>query len=137
MNTPYERTIRFADVDSAGVVYFANYLSICHEAYEASVAAAGLELGALFARERIVIPVSKCQAQFLGPLQTGERVRVEITPTATGPDSFTLNYRLSNVSAGVRLVAVATTEHVALKMGSMERKALPAAFVQWLNAKGN
>ena len=38
----YHRTIRFADTDAAGVVFFPNYLTICHEAYEESLAAAGI-----------------------------------------------------------------------------------------------
>ncbi|MFZ9683665.1 MAG: 1,4-dihydroxy-2-naphthoyl-CoA hydrolase, partial [Cephaloticoccus sp.] len=38
----YERTIRLAETDAAGIVYFANYLGLCHEAYEAALAAAGL-----------------------------------------------------------------------------------------------
>jgi len=39
----YRRTIRFADTDAAGVVFFPNYFSICHEAYEESLAADGIE----------------------------------------------------------------------------------------------
>jgi len=34
MTFAYDRKIHFADTDSAGVVYFARLLSICHEAYE-------------------------------------------------------------------------------------------------------
>ncbi|MBD2021122.1 1,4-dihydroxy-2-naphthoyl-CoA hydrolase, partial [Leptolyngbya sp. FACHB-36] len=40
----YSRTVRFSDTDAAGVVYFASALSICHEAYEASLAAVGVDL---------------------------------------------------------------------------------------------
>jgi len=32
----YSRTVHFADTDAAGVVFFANFLAICHEAYEES-----------------------------------------------------------------------------------------------------
>ena len=132
MSTPYERTIRFADVDGAGFVYFSNYLSICHEAYEASVAAAGLELREFFATHRLLVPIAKCQSQFLGPLQSGNRVRVEFTKSMTGPDSFTLNYRVINVSAGDKLVAIAFTDHVSIDLQTLERKPLPPVFVNWL-----
>ena len=43
----YQRTVHFADTDAAGVVFFANYLAICHEAYEESLGAAGIGLAAL------------------------------------------------------------------------------------------
>jgi len=136
MNAPYERTIRFADVDGAGFVYFPNYLSMCHEAYEASLAAAGMELRTFFATHRTLIPVAKCQAQYLGPLQSGNRMRIEFTRTATGPDSFTLNYRVINLSAGDKLVAIAVTEHVAIDLQTLERKPLPAVFTRWLKGGG-
>ncbi len=136
MSASYERQIRFADVDGAGFVYFSNYLSICHEAYEASVAAAGLELRSLFAAHQLLIPIAKCQSQFLGPLQSGDRVRVEFTRKVSGPDSFTLNYRVLNAGAGNKLVAVAFTDHVAIDLQTLERKPLPEAFVAWLNQTG-
>ena len=44
----YTRSIRFHETDAAGVVYFANVLVLCHEAYEASLAAAGIDLGEFF-----------------------------------------------------------------------------------------
>ena len=44
MSFAYSRTIHFADTDAAGVVYFARYLSICHEAYEEALAAAGIDM---------------------------------------------------------------------------------------------
>ena len=34
----YSRSVRFADTDAAGVVFFANYLALCHEAYEEALA---------------------------------------------------------------------------------------------------
>lgn len=40
----YHRTIRFQDTDSAGVVYFANTLAMCHEAYEESLMASGIQV---------------------------------------------------------------------------------------------
>ncbi|MFS8118916.1 MAG: acyl-CoA thioesterase, partial [Microcoleus sp.] len=44
MSFSYTRTVRFQDTDAAGVVYFANVLAMCHEAYEASLAASGINL---------------------------------------------------------------------------------------------
>ena len=42
------RVIRFQETDAAGVVYFANLLALCHEAYEASLAHAGIALKPFF-----------------------------------------------------------------------------------------
>ena len=40
----YRRRIYLGDTDAAGVVYFAKGLEICHEAYEESLAKAGINL---------------------------------------------------------------------------------------------
>ena len=69
----YPRTIRFADTDAAGVVFFPNYLAIGHEAYEESLAAAGIELQSFFGEHAVVVPVSKSQAEYLRPLTCGDR----------------------------------------------------------------
>lgn len=47
-NFIYSRKIHFADTDSAGVVYFSNLLSICHEAYEEVLLSLGINLSNFF-----------------------------------------------------------------------------------------
>ncbi|MEM9980588.1 MAG: acyl-CoA thioesterase, partial [Cyanobacteria bacterium P01_D01_bin.2] len=53
----YRRTIRFHETDAAGVVYFANVLTLCHEAYEASLAAAGINVRVFFGGGSLAVPV--------------------------------------------------------------------------------
>src|SRR5438309_7252470 len=76
----YDRTIHFPDTDAAGVVFFANYLSICHEAYEEALAAAGIPLRAFFSDQGVVIPVSKSSVDYLRPLRCGDKIRVTVAP---------------------------------------------------------
>src|SRR5208283_4469458 len=86
----YRRTVRFADTDAAGVVFFPNYFAICHEAYEESLAADGIELRSFFSEHAVMVPVSKSQAEYLRPLTCGDRISVLLTPTLLGPDSFAI-----------------------------------------------
>ncbi|HEY1765790.1 MAG TPA: acyl-CoA thioesterase, partial [Opitutaceae bacterium] len=65
MPSNHSRTVHFADTDAAGVVYFANYLSICHEAYEEALGSAGMALAAFFSKEGVVVPIAKCEAEYL------------------------------------------------------------------------
>ena len=44
MTFTYSRQIYLSDTDAAGVVYFAKGLEICHQAYEESLAEAGISL---------------------------------------------------------------------------------------------
>jgi 1,4-dihydroxy-2-naphthoyl-CoA hydrolase len=55
----YSRTIHFQETDAAGVVYFANLLALCHEAYEASLAEAGVDLRQFFSSGgEVAVPVA-------------------------------------------------------------------------------
>ncbi len=66
MSFIYHRTIHFPDTDAAGVVFFANYLSICHEAYEEALAAAGVEMRSFFTASGVVVPITKSNADYPG-----------------------------------------------------------------------
>jgi len=137
MSTTYERTIRFADVDGAGFLFFANYLVLCHEAYEASLLGAGIELRKFFSENRLLIPIMKVQAQYLGPLQSGDRARIELTATAVGDNAFGLAYRIVHLGVTEKLVGIARTDHTAIDIQTLERKALPANFAAWLKTAGS
>lgn len=130
----YERFIRFADIDAAGFVFFANYLALCHEAYEDSLRRAGIELRAFFVAHRVLLPVAKTQAQYLGPLESGNRVRVDLSSSASSESAFRVDYKIFRVAAPEKLVCVAQTEHVALDLGTLERRALPADIARWIGA---
>lgn len=128
----YRRTIRFADTDAAGVVFFPNYFAICHEAYEESLAADGVELRSFFCDHDVVVPVSKSQAEYLRPLTCGDKVGVTLTPALLGPDSFAISYELRRLGPPDKLAARVRTEHVCISSRSRERHALPAAIAAWI-----
>jgi len=74
MSYAYSRTIHFADTDAAGVVYFARYLSICHEAYEEALAAAGIDIKNFFSATGVMIPVSRSETKYIRPLVVGDKI---------------------------------------------------------------
>ncbi|WP_221031713.1 acyl-CoA thioesterase [Actomonas aquatica] len=131
----YSRTIHFPDTDAAGVVFFARYLSIVHEAYEESLAAAGLPLATFFADHGVVVPIAKSEASYLRPLLTGDRIEVELTPTRLSEHSFALEATLWKQISGTRKrAAVTRTEHVCIHSTTRERLALPDALATWVDA---
>ncbi|HEY3754812.1 MAG TPA: thioesterase family protein [Opitutaceae bacterium] len=132
MSGHYERPIRIADLDGAGFVYFAHYLSFCHEAYEAALMAVGIDLRTFFVTQKVLLPIGKAQVQFLGPLTSGNRLRVELARRSLSDSSFRLDYRLVHAGETDRLVALAQTEHVAMDLATLERRPLPADLVRWL-----
>ncbi len=129
----HTRTVRFADTDAAGVVFFANYLAICHEAYEESLAAAGIELQTFFTSTGVVIPISKSEADYLRPLRPGDKLRITVAPTSLSENSFAIRYEIfKQQGATEKLAARVRTEHVATSPAKRERVPLPPALAAWL-----
>ena len=130
----YERTIHFPDTDAAGVVFFANYLAICHEAYEEALANAGLPLRTFFADHGVVIPVSKSSADYLRPLFCGDRVRVSVTPALLNENSYAIEYDMTRLGSNAKLAGHVRTAHVCINSATRERTALPPALLAWVQA---
>lgn len=132
MQFTYSRKIRFADTDAAGVVYFANILSICHEAYEEALLHAGIELNRFFGDEGVVIPISHARSDFLRPLQCGDTVEVEISSTRECETGFLLHYELFLCGPPRKLAARARTEHVCIDLKTRRRRPFPDNLSSWI-----
>jgi 1,4-dihydroxy-2-naphthoyl-CoA hydrolase len=130
----YLRTVRFADTDAAGVVFFANYLAICHEAYEESLAAAGIELQGFFQNTGVVVPISRSSAEYLRPLRPGDKLRITATPEPLSENSYAVRFELFKLSPVEKLAARIRTEHVATSPSKRERVPLPPALAAWVAA---
>ena len=129
----YSRTVRFADTDAAGVVFFANYLVFCHEAYEESLAASGVELQTFFKSTGVVVPIAKSEAAYLRPLFPGDKLRISVSPRSLSEHSFAIDYEIFRLSPAEKVAARIRTEHVAISPTKRERVPLPAALAHWLS----
>ncbi|AFY81554.1 acyl-CoA thioesterase [Oscillatoria acuminata] len=135
MSFSYSRTIRFADTDAAGVVYFANLLSICHEAYEASLMATGIELHTFFNNPRVAIPIVHANIDFFQPLFCGDEVAIALTPQSLSGDRFEIIYLIQAASMPTeRPLAKARTEHVSIDPQPRIRQPLPPAMIHWIES---
>ncbi|MBP6506604.1 MAG: acyl-CoA thioesterase [Opitutaceae bacterium] len=132
MSFVYQRTVHFSDTDAAGVVFFANYLAICHEAYEESLAAAGLEVATFFSANGIVVPIAKSTADYLRPLRVGDKLRVSVKPELLSENSFAIAYELFRSGPPEKLAARVRTEHVSTSLQLRQRVPLPPALTGWI-----
>jgi len=130
----YERTVRLADTDAAGVVFFARTLSICHEAYEAALAAAGIDLNDLLGAKGIVVPISRSEADYKRPLRPGDKLTVAVIPETRTENSFAVRYEVTKLGPPPKLSASVRTEHVCTSPAKRERAALPPALLAWVKA---
>ena len=129
---PYRRTIRFHETDAAGVVYFANVLTLCHEAYEAALAAAGLDIQAFFGGGTLAVPVVHASIDFRRPLRCGEEVAIALTPKSLDDTTFEISYCLSNSEQ--KTVATGLTRHICIDSASRQRHPLSPELARWIAA---
>jgi 1,4-dihydroxy-2-naphthoyl-CoA hydrolase len=128
MSFQYKYTIQFRDTDAAGVVYFANILSICHVAYEASLIESGIDLQMFVNNPEFAVPITHASADFFKPLYCGDRITIELTPRSIDSCRFEIAYQLSS--------ATAITKHIVIDPNTRNRKELPAILNNWLGQWG-
>lgn len=124
MSFEHKYTIQFRDTDAAGVVYFANILSICHIAYEASLITSGIDLKSFVNNPEFAVPITHTSADFFKPLYCGDRITIELTPRSIDNCGFEIIYQLG--------VATAITKHIVINPNTRKRQELPAILTNWL-----
>ncbi len=135
----YSRVIRFHETDAAGVVYFANLLTLCHEAYEAALAAADIDLQVFFSdADETAVPIIHTEADFYQALRCGDAISVVVKPKQLSPHSFEVAYAIWGQSAvaesAEKPLVSALTRHVCINVHSRRRHALTPALVDWIDA---
>ncbi len=124
----YQRTIRFQDTDAAGVVYFANVLSLCHEAYEESLIAAGIEARSFFNGKEFAVPIAHASVDFFKPLYVGDLIVIQLVAEQSSDGEFKIQYEILKE----KLTGKALTKHVCIDPHTRTRKSLPSELMYWL-----
>lgn len=127
----YARTVHFKDTDAAGVVYFANILVICHEAYEYSLLEMGFDLKLFFSSlGGFVVPIVQAQADFLQPIFCGDRLLINVKPQQLDSYSFQVSYKVTNEHS--RLLSIAQTKHICIHSSDRTKYHIPPELKHWI-----
>ncbi len=130
----YHRVVRFHDTDAAGVVYFANVLVMCHEAYEASLAASDIDLSEFFSRRATAVPIVHASVDFLRPMICGDRLQIRLTPRPCTATEFEIAYQIALESVPDQILGRAITRHVCIDVEQRSRQELSDLMMTWLAA---
>lgn len=128
----YTRSIRFQDTDAAGVVYFANLLAICHEAYEDSLINAGIDVRDFFRHGETIVPIVHASVDFFQPLRCGDRISIQLSVSQSKPSDFEIAYEIYLENKADQLVSKAKTKHICIDTKTRTRKELPESLLKWL-----
>jgi len=108
----HQRRVRFQDTDPAGIVFFANILVYCHEAYEELLRAGGMPLHEFLGTRDESLPLGHAEATFKRPFRAGQLVTVKLTVGRVGERSFRIEYDLFGEQE--EHLATAATVHVSV-----------------------
>jgi 1,4-dihydroxy-2-naphthoyl-CoA hydrolase len=131
----YKRTVRFQDTDAAGVVYFANVLAICHEAYEESLAASGLNIKDFFSNPSVAFPIVHANVDFFRPMFCGDKLVIRLISQKLGVDKFEISYEIFVADL---VVTKAITRHVCIDANTRTKRELTSKMIEWveINRRG-
>ncbi|MBE9059647.1 acyl-CoA thioesterase [cf. Phormidesmis sp. LEGE 11477] len=151
----YCRTIRFHETDAAGVVYFANVLTLCHEAYEAALGEAFIDVADFFSTSNpLPIPIVHAEASYFKPLRCGDKIAITLAPLRLTPYSYEVRYTLTYQQSGQqsrpethlltqslsaaqsqneRPLATALTRHVCIDKTTRQKQIIDPRLDDWLN----
>lgn len=126
----HHRRVFFGDTDGAGVVFFAQILSFCHGAYEASLADFGIDLQEFFHHSALAFPIVNCEMDFIKPIFCGEILQITVTGNAVAESEFVTFYQIRSAE---RLRSRGSLRHCAIDRGSRQRVPLPQQTIDWLS----
>jgi 1,4-dihydroxy-2-naphthoyl-CoA hydrolase len=118
-------SIRFQDVDAAGVLFFGRIYDYCHQAYEEFWAAQGIDRAWIFAGAEFLIPIAHSEADYRAPIRHGERITVHVDVGHVGRASFHLRYRVIGPAGATDLRASAKTVHAFVARATMKPIPIP------------
>jgi YbgC/YbaW family acyl-CoA thioester hydrolase len=116
----YSRPVRLQDTDAAGILFFANWIVIAHEAYESMMADIGFDFAGMIGGGEFLVLIVHVENNYSAAVKLGDVLTVELTVSRLGDSSFTLDYsftKLDGSKAGTcRTIHVTTDSESGVKI---------------------
>jgi 1,4-dihydroxy-2-naphthoyl-CoA hydrolase len=130
-------TVRFNEVDRAGIAFFGRVFEWCHEAYEELFSAAGLAMQEIFDRESWGMPLVHAEADYRRPMRLGDRLAIDVRVERVGSRSVTFAYTVRGEGkAGGDIRATARLVHAFIHLASFTPRQVPACVRDALDGMG-
>lgn len=128
----YSRTVYLADTDAAGVVYFASVMNMCHEAYEESLAKAGINWHQFLTNSMVAIPIVHAEVSFFRPMFCGDKLLIQLVSKQINDHKFAIDYQIFSTSSSKKPLAQGHTKHTCINTQTRDKANLPEFISQWL-----
>ena len=125
MSFEHRLTVRFFEVDRAGIAFFGRVFEYCHAAYEALLVSVDYPLAAIFDAEGWGMPLVHAEADFQRPMRLGEELLIRVSVGRLGKTSITLDFEVSGV-VDKHVRARAKHVHACVDMDGFASMEIPA-----------
>jgi 1,4-dihydroxy-2-naphthoyl-CoA hydrolase len=119
------RSVRFQDIDAAGIVFYAKFFEIFHDVYVDWLAHNGIDLAKAIASASWLAPLIHAEADYKYPLRFGDHTSVEIAAIQAKERSITVEYVLRDAKTAEKIYAVGKTAHVFVDRTTMRPIPIP------------
>ena len=123
-----EITVRFGDVDKAGIVYYPvifHYLHIAQEDFFAGYV--GIPYHRLIEEERLGFPTVHDSTDFYKPLRYGDTLEITVYISSVGESAATFEFRVRKRGSD-QLLASSSEVKVAIDMDTWEKRPIPEKY---------
>ena len=125
-----QHTVRFAETDPAGIVFFARYFEYAHIAYEDMLVAGGLPLSYFF-ENQCGMPLVHSEANYTKPCRLGEALQLQLTVDKIGNRSMCYSVRVIGADQILRAHVILT--HAILDLNTGKTIAVPEVLLAALD----
>jgi 1,4-dihydroxy-2-naphthoyl-CoA hydrolase len=125
----HRQTVRFQDVDAAGIVFFARVFDYFHDAYVAFLRARGAPLEDALHDGAWVAPLRHAEADYRRPLRFADALTITVTVLGLEETEFRLGYR---IETGEGVACEGETVHVSVDPHTFRRAPIPEILRQAL-----
>jgi 1,4-dihydroxy-2-naphthoyl-CoA hydrolase len=130
----HEVTVRFHQVDSAGILYFSRAFEFCHEVLEELLQASGFPLNEVLQAREWLMPIVHASSDYKKPMLLGERIRISVLIDHVGESSLSFKYALKGMDGDLR--AEINLVHVVLDAATFQSRTVPVEFLEALRSQG-
>lgn len=128
----YVRRVGMRDADAAGIMFFARYLSLVHEAYEEMFALHGANFKDLIDAHGIILPIVHVDADYRLPLAVSDRTTIALAVTDIKQRTYRVVFKFYRDDR--QLAAEGNIVHACVDYGSRKAVPLPVSLVRVLEA---
>jgi 1,4-dihydroxy-2-naphthoyl-CoA hydrolase len=120
----YQHRVQLHQTDAYSIIFFANQLTFCHDAFQALLDTLGFPLPPRRQLVPWMLVIIHVESDYQVPVQVGDRLTIAVGVKKIGNTSLVMDYRLTN-QHGVE-VGKAQTVHVCINTTTSEKMPLPA-----------